>query len=243
MVNCAIKAKSLLALIAIIILLGLAIICFTILKEENYEVQNIVVSNDVLIYENIEDMAKNADLVVVGYFNELVDTINMLRDPYNVLLESPYEYAEGRIYDFLIDEVIAGEIDDNKISVGLSYSYDYEFIDKQGVEKHIQVPYSLYKSPKPKQKYVLFLYKNEELDTYFIPFEPYRLLVNEEDTVSIDSSLVDNHNETSKEHIVKLEETKEELHIFDDVHGEIEDKITGKKLAEIKETIKANFND
>lgn len=240
------KPKAFLALAMVIVLAASFIIYFstskeTATKEEGYEVQGVTISNDVLIYEDIENMAQGADVVVVGYFNKMVDTINMLRDPNNILNESPHGYEEGRIYDFKVDEVIAGEVDKNEIHVGLRYSYKYEFIDKQGAKKNIQVLNSLYKQPNSQQKYVLFLYKNEELDTYFVPFEPYRLVVNDDNTVGIDSALVDKSHRTDEVQIVKLEETREELHISNEVHGEIEDKITGKELSEIKKSIISNF--
>jgi hypothetical protein len=210
-------------------------------KISKYEVQGITVSNDVLIYDSIDNMAQGADVVVVGNFHRMANTINMLRDPENILKESPYGYEEGRIYDFKIDEVIAGEVNKKKIQVGLRYSNELEFIDKKGSKQFVQVTNSLYKKPDSEQKYILFLYKNQELDTYFVPFEPYRLVINEDNTVSVDSVLIEDSHDAEEVQVVRLQATKEELHVKDEVHGEIDDKISGKQFEDIKKSIKDSF--
>lgn len=237
------KPKIFFSLVTVIIL-GLAIFNSTYSfskveanKESNYEVTDLTISNDIFIVEDINNMVLNSDIVVEGYFNQKVDTINMLRDPADVTKESSIGYEEGYIYDFKISEVLAGDIDKKNINVGFRYSYLYEYLDKDGGKVDIQIPNSLFIEPKQKQKYILFLYENPELDTYFVPFEPYRIEVSEDNLVSIDSALMDKDSETVVNN-VKLEKTKEELRIIDDTHGEITDTITGKPLSEIKKEIK-----
>ena len=87
----------------------------------------------------------------------------------------------------------------------------------------------------------MFLYENKDMDTYFAPFEPFRFAVTEDNLVKVDSALVKDEAKKGTESSVvkKLDKTKEEVHIMDETHVELNDTITGKNLGQLKKAIKA----
>lgn len=209
-------------------------------KEDRFEVVDVDIINEREIYENIEQMARESELVVVGHFEEKIDELNLYRDATNIVNESKDEYAEAYVYPFVVDDIIAGTIDEETLHVALSYSEELEYTDKNGKKRNITFIDELYKEPAFNERYVLFLTENKTLETYFVPFHPYRLLIKADDSVEVDSVLVSKQKNKWENEVVRLEETKEELHIRQH-NDEISDFISGEKLTEIKRKIKENF--
>lgn len=239
------QSKVLFALITTVSLIAI-LIYFTLNTssadiEKEYSITTVNVASDILIYEDIEEMAQNSEIVVVGYFDKFVEPINMLRNPSNILEESSTRYSEGHIYDFTVEEVVSGDLNQDTIQVGISFSNGYNFIDNQGKEQHIQIPAPTYQEPKLNQKYIVFLYKSEELNKYFEPFEPYRIEINKNNIATLDSALVDENEEHSISSKVFLEETLQEVHVNVEKHYDFHDKISGRELSELKHIIKKNF--
>ncbi len=164
----------------ILLALGLAIFSFSTknsnASESEYKkTSTITVSSNYQVVNRLDQMVNSTGVVVVGYFDKQIDTMNMRRDSKDITKESKLSYEEGHIYEFKVEEVLVGKVQDEKINIALAVSSETIIIDSNGDEVKVQLPDPLFKEPKRQQKYMLFLYKNIELNTYFKSFEPYRV--------------------------------------------------------------------
>jgi len=208
-------------------------------KESDYNINNLTVSSDILTFDSLEQMASNADVIVRGHFNSSKGTINMLRDPNNPKEESTLGYQKGLIYDFEIEEIISGDVSKTMIDIGLRSDSEYLFIDKDGNEKKVSIDNPLFKSPNKSANYILFLSEDKELDMYFTPFEPFKLIVDSQNKVNVETNL--NEFQSSIEKSYEFEETKEILNVISEAHYNWIDNISGLDLSDVKNIIKGQI--
>jgi len=128
---------------------------------------------ETIVYRNItfnyEDGLNQADLVVIGHFESYKNSWNMARNIEDSSKESEDYYVEGKLYSFVIEEVIKGVCDSDTIEINQRYSDDYS--GKVELDKYfIEVEYS--------QKYVLFLTYNEMFNHYYGVFNPFIFTIN-----------------------------------------------------------------
>ncbi|MFJ7983521.1 hypothetical protein ACIQ1D_25150 [Lysinibacillus xylanilyticus] len=232
---------------SIIFVALLLIISFSINKHSNAtmnkeqeSISNLNISSDVLTFSSLEDMASNADVVVMGHFTNLKDKMNMLRDPNNPKEESKLGYHEGLIYGFEIEEVIAGNVDSTEINIGLRSSGDYLYTDKDGQDNILSIDNPLYTEPELSSNYILFLSQDKDLDMYFTPFEPFKLIVDNTNKVNVDSNLLDYKN---TEDTYTLERTNEIVNVISEVHFDWSDQISGQDLSTVVNIIKENHEN
>ncbi|WP_053784084.1 zinc metalloprotease [Paenibacillus xylanivorans] len=205
-------------------------------KESDFNINNIFVSSDILTFNSLEQMANNADVIVMGHFNNSKGTINMLRDPNNPKEESTLGYQKGLIYDFEIDEIISGNVSETIIDIGLRSDSEYLFTDKEGNEKRISIDNPLFKSPNTSASYILFLSKDTDLDMYFTPFEPFKLIVDSQNKVNVETNL--NEFQSSIEKSYEFEDTKEIVNVTSEANYNWIDNISGTDLSDVKNIIK-----
>lgn len=204
-------------------------------EESEYSINNISVSSDILTFDSLEQMASNADVIVMGHFNNSKTTINMLRDPNNPKEESTLGYQKGLIYDFEIDDVISGNVSQTKIDIGLRSDSEFLFTDKEGNEKKITIDNPLFKSPDTSTSYILFLSKDADLNIYFTPFEPFKLIVDSQNKVHVETNL--NELQSSVEKTYEFEDTKEIVNIISEAYYNWFDNISGTDIEEVKNII------
>lgn len=220
--------------------LGLAIFSFSVknsnASESEYKnTSKISVSSNYQVVNRLDEMVNSTGVVVVGYFDKQIDTMNMKRDSKDITKESKLSYEEGRIYEFTVEEVIVGKVRDEKVNIALAVSLETIIFDSNGDEVKIQIPDPLFEEPKRQQKYMLFLYKNIELNTYFKSFEPYRVEI-QDGILSMDSVLFSNKKE-DKTSTVKLEKTKEIITVDYRIPSNVKDTISGKYFSDVKSEI------
>lgn len=220
--------------------LGLAIFSFSVknsnASESEYKNKStIVVSSNYQVVNSLDEMVSAAGVVVVGYFDKQIDTMNMRRDPKDMTKESELSYEEGRIYEFTIEEVLVGKVSEEKINIALAFSTEAVIYDSNGEEVKVQLRDPFFREPKLQQKYMLFLYKNNELNTYFKSFEPYRVEI--QDGILIMDSVLFSNNTDDKMSTVKLEKTKEMIKVDYRIPSGVKDTISEKYFSDVKSKI------
>ena len=231
------KPNGFVVLIGLFVL-GLAIFSFSTKNSDASEPEykntsTIEVSSNYQVVNGLDEMVNTTGVVVVGSFDKQIDTMNMRRDSKDITKENKVSYEEGRVYEFIVEEVLVGKVRDEKINIALAYSSETVIYDGNGDEVKVQLPNPLFKEPKRQQKYMLFLYKNNELNMYFKSCEPYRIEIQDGILLS-DSVLFEPDNKTST---LKLEKTKEMITVDYRIPIGIKDTISGKYFSDVKSEI------
>ena len=220
--------------------LGLAIFSFSAknpnASESNYKnTSTIVVSSNYQVVNSLDEMVSAVGVVVVGYFDKQIDTMNMRRDPKDMTKESEFSYEEGRIYEFTVEEVLVGKVPDEKINIALAFSKEAVIYDGNAEEVKVQLRDPFFREPKLQQRYMLFLYENSELNTYFKSFEPYRVEV--QDGILIMDSVLFSNSTDDKISTVQLEKTKEMIKVDYGIPRGVKDTISGRYFSDVKSEI------
>ena len=127
-------------------------------------------SEDRNIVSNYEEAINQSELIVIGHFEGYKESWNMARNIEDSLKESEEYYVEGKIYSFVVDEVLKGSFATEKIEVNQRFSDNYSGKVKLD-EYYVDVDYS--------QEYVLFLAYNELFEHYFGSFSPFIYTLND----------------------------------------------------------------
>lgn len=220
--------------------LGLAVFSFSTknsnASESEYKnTSTVEVSSNYQVVNSLHEMVSATGVVVVGYFDKQIDTMNMSRDSKDITKESKAGYEEGRVYEFTVEEVLVGKVRDEKINIALAYSSETVIYDSNGDEVKVQLPNPFFKEPKRQQKYMVFLYKNSELNTYFKSFEPYRIEI--QDGILVTDSVLFSTKSDDKTSTVKLEKTKEIITVDYRIPSSVKDTVSGKYFSDVKSEI------
>nr|WP_154894253.1 hypothetical protein [Paenibacillus xylanexedens] len=156
----------------------------------------------------------------------------MLRDPDNSQKESEEGFVEGQLYDFKIDKVIKGNVNGENIKVNHRAAESLTLKFSEGVEEQITVSDLFYIEPKTKSKYVLFLKQNKELDNYYGAIEPFSLIIDDNNSVKLNSNIIGS-KEISQEFKINS------VTVHNDIVDSIEDNISGMNLEELLNKVTA----
>ncbi|MFC7440529.1 hypothetical protein [Laceyella putida] len=184
---------------------------------------------------HLEEMKDKSNAIVVGKYVKLDRTINSARDPQNPSSESTVVYHKGELYQFKVNQVVKGTIDEgDTILVNIPKTKELENLDLNG---KLTVTDPNYIKPIIGKSYMLFLKSIEGTDFYGIPFFPYSLEINSDQTVTLakpQSSLLQQISSIHLEGDSKPEDVVVELHNFAESYA---DKITGLNVSEVLDTL------
>lgn len=221
------------------------------LKDAN---TNLVIAHDILVASNFSDMVEQSEIVVLGTYNNFDSSWNMARDPNDLYKEATDHYIEGKLYNFTVDEVLAGDLQTNEIRINHRYSeiINYEetsgdeIISPEGILIKEPSEVTLHKleiidpsfvEPEYGKQYIVFLKKSFDTDNniYLRAIEPYLISIDDNDVATLNSNLL-NNNHAHFTNDITLNNTT--LSISNEVSGQItDDFIEGKSLEELKSEI------
>lgn len=118
---------------------------------------------------DINNMIDNSSYIVKGNFTKYVDSWNMARNPENLKEEDTQVRIEGRLYEFVIEKELKGNLSKKDIiTINLPYS-------------HMGNIDELYVEPTLNEKVILFLKYDSNFDYYYPAIEPYQFIeINDE---------------------------------------------------------------
>lgn len=199
------------------------IICFTILlltgiafyfyntlqqteKNESFHLSEIKTA------KNLSEMIEEADVIVIGQYEGLNSTVNLIREEEDETKESTEEYLGGKIYNFHIDETLKGEVEEDSILLAHRYSKKFAIDEILGHEdKEVEEADPTYINPSMGKTYVAFLKKPKVEDFYEQSAEPYLIKVDDNEQVEVKSNVEDDLNFDDTIEGKSLEELKEEI--------------------------------
>lgn len=186
--------KITILIIGLLAFLVVGYITFDVINDSEDAEAHVTVTRNLDIYSStrLNDIVSESNIIVKGKYSELIGTENMLRNPVNLKEEDPDFYAEGRTYQFNIDEVIHGVVVEDSIQVIMHYSDNVDVeVEESGISEVIEVINPLFVEPDFDKEYVLFLSFSNDLNAFYGSIEPY--------AVSIDDGLVENISPLFKE--------------------------------------------
>ncbi|GGB72890.1 cardiolipin synthase [Fictibacillus barbaricus] len=225
------KQNKLKIILSSILVLGT--ISFYIFSNKE-ETIHVLASADYPVTENLDEMAIESDLVVMGKYVKLDSKWNMARNPKDISQEDPENYVEGHIYTFKVDYVVKGNIQNKKmIEINHRYSETIDIEDGDGnVEKATNLD-PLYIQPDLNAKYVVFLKYEPTQNHYYKAIEPFTVKINELDKVELQSNLLSSVNKAKKNEFKAGNKT----FIIDNEIHKIQDNISGMSIEELKSKI------
>lgn len=219
--------------------------------------ESLLVSHDFAIASDFSDMVEQSDVVVLGTYKSFDSSWNMARNSDDLYKEATDHYIEGKLYNFTVDEVLAGDLQTKEIRVNHRYSeiIDYEetsgdeIISPEGILIKEPSEVTIHKlenkdpsfiEPEYGKEYIVFLKKSFDTNNniYLRAIEPYLIsidtnTVNKAATLS--SNLID-YNPDDFTNDIAINDTKT-LSISNEVSGKITDFIAGKTLEDLKKEI------
>lgn len=153
------------------------------------KVLELSVSRDFDPAMDLSEMEAEAAFIVIGEYTGFDRSQNAYRVPGDIMTEDDTQYARNDIYNFQIDQVLRGEIAEDTIQLShrVSRRVKYEPDSKDSFE----LPEPTYIEPQIGTKYMLFLKNNEPLGLYFGAIQPFSIIINEDNTVTLNSNIVD----------------------------------------------------
>jgi hypothetical protein len=134
-------------------------------------------SSQTITVNTLEEMTHEADYIVVGTFEKFESTWNAARMGEGPDAKpDPRHYAEGRLYDFHVNEVLKGSIPDRTIKVSIIYAKTEQNLHINGQPTRMLIKDPHFIAPVFGKKYILFLtMANNAPPIYGIPFHPYQI--------------------------------------------------------------------
>ena len=162
----------------------------------------VYVSDDFDVTDTLTDLINKSDVIVVGkYISNVYDSWNMARSMEDISKEDRYHYSEGHLYKFDVEQVLKGKVE-QIITINIPYKRNGYIntssgnISEQGLTddkillKEIHSIDPLYIKPDVEKKYVLFLSYDSFFDYYYGSTEPYRIIIDDDNNLSIESNLL-----------------------------------------------------
>lgn len=219
--------------------------------------KSLLVSHDFAIASDFSDMVEQSDVVVLGTYKSFDSSWNMARNSDDLYKEATDHYIEGKLYNFTVDEVLAGDLQTKEIRVNHRYSeiIDYEetsgdeIISPEGILIKEPSEVTIHKlenkdpsfiEPEYDKKYIVFLKKSFDTNNniYLRAIEPYLISI-DTNTVNkaatLNSNLID-YNPDDFTDDINISDTTT-LSISNEVNGQITDFIAGKTLEDLKKEI------
>jgi hypothetical protein len=188
-------------------------------------------SSQTITADTLEEMTNQADYIVVGTFKKFDSTWNAARmgdGPDSK--PDPHHYAEGRLYDFQVNETLKGSIPDRNIKISIIYANEEQDLHINGKPTRLLMRDPHFVAPVFGKKYILFLTKvNNAPPIYGIPFHPYQIQFDAADKAVLkkpNSSMVEKKQAGSSQVVITHE-----------TDFKMNDTITGRDFKEIKTEI------
>lgn len=170
------------------------------------DTEHVIVESDFPAYADLDTLADDSALVVVGqYIEGEPEIVNTAKNAANPSVESDEVYAACHVFNFNVQEIIKGECDDSTIRVGLSYGIrPAGFTDLAVKDTYLEPTFTDYK--------VLFLVYSEADGFYYPTSQPYQLHTEQEMrssdsterwTFVIDSAISELDAAFSKEYLLR----------------------------------------
>src|SRR5699024_4576950 len=146
----------------ILLLTGIAVYFYNTLqqtaKNETFHLSEIETA------ENFTEMIEKADVIVIGQYEGLNSTVNLIREDEK---ESTEEYLGGKIYNFHIDKTLKGKVEEDSILLAHRYSKKFAIDEILGHEdKEVEEADPTYIKPSMGKTYIAFLKKPKIEDFY-----------------------------------------------------------------------------
>lgn len=221
---------------------------------QNYDQKkSLLVSHDLNLANDLSNMVEQSDVIVLGSYKNFDSSWNMARDPHDLNKEATDHYIEGKLYNFLVDEVLTGDLKIKEIRVNHRYSETINYEETSGDEIIspegilIKEPSNItihklenkdpsFIEPEYNKQYIVFLKKsfNADNNIYLRAIEPYLISIDSNEIASLKSNLIDYTPDAFTTNTTINGTT---ISISNDVDGEITDHISGKKLKDLKKEI------
>ena len=214
------------------------------------KLSTLYINRDMAVAQDLADMVDIAAYIVVGRYSRFDPTWNAA----NKMPEEDTErYTESRLYRFVVDEVLKGELADEDISVSLMYSTrrisiesDAKWDETGRITKEATVTNEvsffvhepLYIEPVPDTVYILFLYGTKDLDVYCPALEPASIIISPDGNASLLSNLI-GMTDAYFEEVVQIDESRSvtvytsAVSIEDWVSGQTFDSVRAQILARV----------
>lgn len=219
---------------------------------QDNNVNSVLISRDFSSTDNLADMVKNSDLVVIGTYKGLERKWNMAYNPENPDIESSTEYVEGHLYNFNIEEILKGS---SKKNININHRYSEiikieetsgdEVISDEGILlkepseitlHEIEVLDPLFIEPDLGLKYIVFLKKGDGEGTFYGAIEPFLIKFEGNNIALLQSNLIDSSDAYFKQTEVI---NNEKIEVINDVEASIDDNISDRSIDSLKKEIKS----
>ncbi len=207
----------------------------------------ISIDMDIGLTDSLEGMIEHADVIVIGKYEGLSSTFNLARNPQNPSEEASNEYAEGRLFEFRVSEILLGEIDEETILIAHPYSSSYAVKEVMSENGTVLVPATetntftftylepLYVEPVVGATYMLFLgNKFDDYGFYMEAIVPGSIMLGDDGAVSIQSGAVIEDNPLFNQEVVASDSRIIEIDIGD---ISVPDSVRGMTFDEVKAEI------
>ncbi|MEG2909932.1 MAG: hypothetical protein RR945_11970 [Erysipelotrichaceae bacterium] len=213
---------------------------------------SIIVSKDFPLTSDLNKMADESDIIVIGEYESFDSKWNMARNPDNPTLEDADNYVEGHLYNFNVSEVVKGSSDINSIKVNHRFAEtikiedsneltdSYGIIKKEATKttsKNVENIDPLYIKPTTGEKYMLFLKKDQLFENYYGAIEPFSIVFDENDLAELQTNIAD-INEDSLSSKVNINDKT--FLVKNEIYETINDNISGMNLNDLINRIKTN---
>ena len=155
----------------------------------------------------LSTMVEFADIIVIGRYNGTYLTWNSRQDPRKMQGGgSSREYSNALLYDFIVDEVLLGEVSGHEITVFHRIAREHilvitnEVVSPAGVimqsatderEIAIEVDCLYFTEPIIGPTYILFLSRDDTLEQYGSWFQPFSIMVTPDGSVRLQTGSAD----------------------------------------------------
>src|SRR5699024_3779344 len=162
--------------------------------------------------ENFTEMIEKADVIVIGQYEGMNSTVNLIREDEDETKESTEEYIDAKVYNFHIDKTLKGKVEEDSILLAHRYSKKFAIDEILGHEvKEVEEADPTYIKPSMRKTFVAFLKNPEVEDFYEQSVEPYLIKVDDNEQVEVKSNIEDDLNFDDTIEGKSLDELKEEI--------------------------------
>lgn len=204
----------------------------------------ITMSFDYPVASDLRQMIEGSQYIVVGEYTKFDSAWNMARNPSDITEEDPDNYTEGLIYDFSVEKVLKGNMDDESIRVNHRHFETIKLtesdaeVNGSGIivkpatvtnEVAVEVADPTFIEPELNCKYILFLCKDKNFGNYYAAIEPFSIKL--EDGVAVLQSNLTGDNNPFRQRVTASNSKQVDVSFFGAVS--ITDRISGMSYDEL----------
>ncbi|MGA8941460.1 MAG: hypothetical protein WB502_01885 [Thermoactinomyces sp.] len=192
--------------------------------DQKKEEVNLGMHVDLSYADNLKTMIDRAPLIVLGEYKGIDRVENGARNPKNPSLPAKNTYHEVEIYDFHVNKVLKGNLDQEKIQIGIAHKLQLQINDR----KKIEINHPLYIKPQVGKKMILFLDHEDPYTNYYtFPFTPNSIQLDHRNIARLILPPVGDQRQTIKSHDQTFQIS------IDGFPDSFNDQITGKTLSSL----------